>query len=273
MNRLGIEMLSFHGLPILEQVGLAARLGCAHISSGLTQLPEPFNPFGFPDWSLRDDPQLRREMIAAPRDHEVSISLGEGFGIRPQINVAQRERDVDIMAELGARGLGAVCMEPDNVRAIEELALLTEMAAARDMLVTLEFGPGLAIANCGQALAALRAVDMPNFKLLIDSMHFFRSGGTVAEIAAVDPTQIGYVQLCDVPLMSALPSYMDEAMNARLAPGAGELPLAEFVAVLPHDIPFGLEIPNIALAGAVPDPAERLQPAVVAARNLLKIGE
>ena len=273
MNRLGIELLSFHGLPVLDQVSLAARLGCAHISCGLTQLPEAFNPLGHPDWSLRDDPQLRREMLAALRDNAVSISLGEGFGIRPQINVAERERDVDIMAELGVRGLGAVCMEPDNARAIAELALLSEMAATRGMLVTIEFGPGLAIANCRQALEALRAVDMPNFKLLIDSMHFFRSGGTLEEIAALDPPLIGYAQLCDVPLTSALPNYMEEAMNARLAPGSGKLPLAEFVALLPRDIPIGLEVPNIALASAMADPAERLQPAVTAARDLLKLGE
>jgi hypothetical protein len=63
MKRLGIELLSVFGMPPIEHVRLAADLGCGHISTGLTQLP--FNPHGYPSWSLRDDAALRRQMKSA----------------------------------------------------------------------------------------------------------------------------------------------------------------------------------------------------------------
>jgi hypothetical protein len=105
-NRLGIEMLSGFGLPPVTLVNLAADLGCAHISVGPMQMPERFNPLGYPDWSLKDDPALRREMMAVMRDRGVSISLGEGFAVRPGVSMTERGAEMDMMAELGVRGRG-----------------------------------------------------------------------------------------------------------------------------------------------------------------------
>lgn len=269
MNRLGIEMLSGLGLPPVELVTLAADLGCAHISTGLMQMPAQFNPLGHPDWSLRSDSAYRREMIAVMRDRGVSISLGEGFAVRPGVSMADRGEEMDVMAELGARGLGAVSMEPDAARAKDELAVLAEMAGERGMLATIEFAPIQAVGSLSAALAMVAHVNRPNFGLLLDAMHFFRSGATLAELAAVDPALIRYAQLCDTPMGPPGPDYMAEAMFARRAPGDGELPLAAFVAALPKDIPLGLEVPNLAAAQAGQTNIERLGKAVAAARALL----
>jgi sugar phosphate isomerase/epimerase len=268
MSRLGIELLSVFGLNPVEHVRLAADLGCGHVSTGLTMAP--WNPHGYATWSLKEDSALRREMVRAMREHSVTISLGEGFGIRPGRDVRDRDEDIDIMAELGARGLGAINMEPDVERARDQLAQLTEMAAACGLLTTLEFAPGQPGGSLPEALATVRYVDQPHFRLNLDAMHFFRSGGTVADIAALDPSLIGYAQLCDVPLTPVEPDYMREAMFERRAPGQGELPLAEFVASLPKDIPIGLEVPDLARAEAGVPPIERLRPAVEATLRLLK---
>jgi sugar phosphate isomerase/epimerase len=106
--------------------------------------------------------------------------------------------------------------------------------------------------------------------LLIDAMHFFRSGGTAAELAALDPQLIGYAQLCDVPRKPIVQDYMKEAMFGRMVPGSGELPLAEFVRALPRDVPIGLEIPMLAQAESGISPYDRLLPAVVAAKALMR---
>src|SRR5262245_31146217 len=53
VERLGIELLSVFGLPPVEFVNLAADLGCRYISSGLSA--GPYNPHGYPSFSLRDD--------------------------------------------------------------------------------------------------------------------------------------------------------------------------------------------------------------------------
>jgi sugar phosphate isomerase/epimerase len=268
MNRLGIELLSVFGMNPVDQVILAADLGCGHISSGLTQFQG--NPHGYAPWSLKDDPALRREMVAAMRDRGVSLSLGEGFAVRPGTDVRDRARELDIMAELGARCLGGVGMEPDSARLIDQFAALVEMAEARGLKVTIEFAPVLPVANLDQALALVAAVNRPDFRVLVDAMHFFRSGGDAAALAALDPDLIGYAQLCDAPLVATEPDYMREATFERRAPGAGELPLAAFVAALPDHVVISLEVPMLAAAEAGVSPLDRLRPAVEAARRLIE---
>lgn len=267
MSRLGIELLSVFGLDPVAHVHLAADLGCGHISSGLG--PAPFNPHGYAPWSLRGDAMLRRETIGAMRDRGVTISLGEGFAVRPGTDMRDRAEEFDLMAELGAECLGGVGMEPDASRSDDQFAALAEMAAARGMNATIEFAPGLAIGTLDAAVALVVRIDRPNFRVLVDAMHLFRSGGTCAQLAALDPALIGYAQLCDVPLVATEPDYFREASFERRALGDGELPLAELVAVLPGTIAIGLEVPMFARASAGEPPIERLRPAVVAAHALL----
>jgi sugar phosphate isomerase/epimerase len=115
----------------------------------------------------------------------------------------------------------------------------------------------------------VRHVGKPNFRLLIDTMHFVRAGGTAADIAAVDPNVIGYVQLCDAPLVSRFASYMDEALHERMVPGTGELPLLDIVAAVPEHVVLGLEVPQRSLAESGVGPRERLARCVDATRDLL----
>ncbi len=267
VNRLGIELLSTFGMPPVDHVRLAAELGCAYVSTGLTGMPPAFNPHGFAPWSLRDDAALRREMLAAMRDTGVSISLGEGLGVRPDAEMADKAGDFDIFAELGARGVGGVSMDVDRTRTCAEFATLVDLATERGLKATVEFAPAQAVSSLEEALSVIEAVAKPNFRVLIDAMHFFRSGGTLEKLRALDPDRIGYAQLCDVPLKGE-GDYMQEAMSGRMVPGMGELPLADFIAALPADVPIGLEIPRMADALAGISAREVLEPAVTAARTL-----
>ena len=267
MARLGIENISVFGLPPVAFVELAADLGCQHISTGLTSFDFGVHPY--PPFSLRDDVSLRRDMMAAMRDRGVSVSLGEGFTIRPGSRAADFAGDLDLMAELGAETINTVSMDPDLARTFDEFAVLAELAGVRGLQTTVELAPSLAVGDLPTALAAVRHVGRPDFRLLIDTMHVIRSGATVAEIAALDPALIGYVQLCDAPRQPRFASYFEESMFERMVPGEGELGLAELVAVLPRNRVYSLELPlrSEALAGV--GPHERLGKCVVAARQLL----
>ena len=265
MNELGIEQLSLFGMPPVEQVRLAADVGCRCIGIGLTRL-NYCNPHSYPDWSLRSDPMLRREMVAAMRDAGVRISIVEGFAIQPGKDVRDLAPDLDIVGELGGERINLVSIDPDQARTFDGFAAMAEMAGERGIETTAEVGTMLGFAA---ALAALRHVDRPNFRLLIDTMHYFRLGGSIAEFAALDPERVGYVQLCDVPLVSTFESYREEALHERLAPGAGELPLAAFVRLIRPEVVVSLEIPQRSLAEAGRGPLERVGACVEAARALL----
>jgi sugar phosphate isomerase/epimerase len=266
MDRIGIECLCVFGLPPVEFVNLAADLGCAHVGIGLT--PLPYNPHGYPRWSLRDDRALRRDTIAALRDRGVSISLCEGFSITSRTDVGAYAADLEIAAELGGRRINVVSMDRDESRTFDQFARIAEMADVLGIETTIEIGAG-AVRRLPAALAAVRHVGRPNFRLLIDTMHFVRSGGTAADIAALDPDVIGYVQLCDAPMVSGFASYMDEALHERMVPGTGELPLLDIVAAVPEHVVLGLEVPQRSLAESGVGPRERVARCVDATRDLL----
>ena len=267
INRLGIETISAFGLPPVDYVNLAADLGCAHISLGLSQID--INPHGYAPYNLKNDAALRRAMNAAMRDRGVSVSLAEGLTVKPGIEARDRASEFDAFADLGVKRINIVSLDPDMDRTLDQFAITVEMAAERGMESTTEFAPGLTIANLSAALAAIRHVGRSHFRLLIDTMHLIRSGSTPADLAALDPDLIGYVQLCDVPLVSRFPTYFQEAMTERMVPGQGELPLLDILKVVPRDRVVSLEVPLLSQAKAGIGPLERLRPAVVAARKLL----
>jgi sugar phosphate isomerase/epimerase len=270
MDRLGIEFISTLGMNPVDAVRLAAELGLRRV--GMAPFPITDNPHGFAAWDFRTDPALVRATKAAAREHGVEIALGEGFLIMPGLNMADVEPVADIMAELGAPVLNGVSVEADRARAIDEFALFAEIAAGRGLVATLEFMPMMWPQTLAEALGFVRATGAANARLLLDAMHLYRSGATTADVAALDPAMIGYVQLCDVPLTVIGPAqpddYGEEARHERRCPGEGDLPLAEFVRALPAQVTIGLETPMLSKAQAGVSVRDALAPCVAAARRL-----
>lgn len=267
MDRLAIEFISALGMPPADYVALAARLGVGRI--GIAPSPIAANPHDYPAWDLRTDPALLSATKAALAAHDVKVSLGEGFLITPGIEIADAAATMDIMAELGAPMVNTIVMEQDRMRACDQFARYAAMAAERGMLAALEFMPLMWPLNLREAADFVSGSGANNTRVLVDAMHFFRSGATVGHLAQVDPALIGYVQICDVPMPATNPDYGMEARDNRLAPGDGDLPLAEFIALLPASVTIGLEVPMASAAAAGRSPEQRLGPAVAAARDLL----
>ena len=122
MTHYGIEYISVFGLPPVPFVELAAQLGCSHISTGLSSFA--FGVCDYPSFSLCEDDNLRREMVAAMRDTGISISLGEGMTVRPDTDVRNYASDLDIFAELGVTRVNTVSMDPDRIRSFDQFAEL-----------------------------------------------------------------------------------------------------------------------------------------------------
>ncbi|HUD31336.1 MAG TPA: sugar phosphate isomerase/epimerase [Novosphingobium sp.] len=263
MDRLAIEFISVLGLPPVAFVELAASLGVGRI--GLAPRPITANPHGYPAWDLLADTALRRDLLAAMADTAVQVSLGEGFLIREGVDAAGFAPMLDLFADLGAPVVNAVNM----VASPEPFARFAELAAARGMVATVEFLPLMPPATFAEALAFVDGSGADNARVLVDAMHFFRGGSAVAELAEADLSRIGYVQICDVPMPARTADYGLEARENRLAPGDGDLPLADFLAAVPADVVVGLEVPQVSRAPEV-GPAERLAPMIAAARGLMQ---
>lgn len=244
-DRLGIEFITALGLDPASFVHLAADLGLPRV--GLSLAPIAMVPEDAPRWSLREDKALFDATCSALRERHVEILVGEAFLLHPQMDVAGCGADLDLFAELGARRINVVGLEPDEPRSHDQFARLAAMARTRGMGTCIEFMPGVAINSMAKALACVEASGDPEAGLLLDAMHFFAAGTTIAELAQVPLSRIAHAQLCDTILASPIP-YMDRAKFERLAPGKGDLPLADFVKALPPQVPLGLEIPQRAEA-------------------------
>lgn len=268
MDRLAIEFICVFGMPPVEFIELAAKLDCPRI--GLAPSPVVALPGLYEPWDLRTDAGLHRDTAKALRDNGVTITLAEGFLIMPGIAAERWASDMDLLAELGATRLNAVCLEAEFAANVEGFGKFAELAGDRGLSVTAEFMPGMTIGSLATAEQLVREVGRDNAGILVDAMHMYRSGSTTAELAAIDPSHIRYAQLCDVPRKPLTDNYADEARFDRRTPGEGELPLADFVKALPKDVTIGLEIPQRALVEQGLSAANRLAPALTAARALLR---
>jgi sugar phosphate isomerase/epimerase len=266
LDRVSLDHMCVLGMPRVELVALAADLGCRYISTSVesNRHAEP----GYPHYSLRE-PGARREMLAALRDRGVAIAMGEGLFVRPGEDVADAAGDLDVLAELGAPQVNVVSLDPDLDRTVDQFGALAELAAQRGMETATEPAPGLTVPDLPTAVRVRERVGRPDFRLVIDTMHVCRTGTTPADLAALPPGAVGYIQLCDVPRIPLIPDYVAECTSERLVPGDGELPLAELLAALPRDVVVGVEVPQRARARAGVGALERIRPAVEATRRLL----
>ncbi len=277
MDRLGIEFISAMGMLPDDMVRMAASLGVTSIS--LSPQPITDNPHGYPAWNLVTDPALVKSTKEAMADCGVRAGQAEGFLIMQGMEVADSQAWLDIAADMGAPAINACAIEPDRARALDEFARLSEMAGKRGMNTMVEFMPMMIDpGNLAQALQFVADSGADNGRIMLDSMHFYRSGGRTEDLASADLSRIGYVQLCDVPMPQPgngspeemMQAYGEEARHNRLCPGEGDLPLTDFLAALPRNLTVGLELPMLAKAEAGISPEDALRPAVKAARELLQ---
>jgi sugar phosphate isomerase/epimerase len=240
MHQLGLEYLSVFGLHPVVFVELGARLNYDFVSLNLAGPANCLAPHA--PLVPREDAALRRDVARALRSNGMRLAMVEGFAITPNSSAEHLFAEFDMAAEMGAASVCVIDLERDRQRSPAEFAKAAEAAAERGLIVTTEVGAGR-IRDLTAGAEAIAAVGHPAFKLLLDTMHFFRLGSTVAELSALDPAIVGHVQLNDVPMPAVRTSYMEEALFERRAPGDGDLPLADFLAALAPDVPIGLEVP------------------------------
>jgi len=169
-------------------------------------------------------------------------------------------RIIEIGAELGARNCLVVSSEPDITNTKRLYQDLCERAGAAGMRACLEFMPITEIKTLAQAKEVVEDVDHPAGGILIDAFHLERTGQTPAALAAVPAKWLPYVQLCDVPRRGQLTDhdkYLEDALDGRLAPGEGVLPLEELMNILPENIPVSLEVRSKFYRDTYPDAVER----------------
>lgn len=228
-----------------ELVTVAAAAGFRTIGIRLTATPSVGVP-AYTDEMLRGGPLLR-ETLQRMNDTGVSVLDTEFLRFEPDEPVGIPEGFLEVSARLGARNVLVMSAEPDESRTLERFCELCDRAAAYGLRVGLEFAVYTGVRTLAHAAEMVARSKRPNASVLIDALHFSRSGGLPAHIASVDPALLLYAQICDagpdMPGPDDTSALIREARTGRLLPGEGVLPLAELVSALPESATLAIEAP------------------------------
>ena len=231
-----------------ELVTVAAAAGFRTVGIRLTATPS----VGVPPYDMLRDGPLLRETLRRLADTGVSVLDTEFLRFEPEHPVGIPEGFLEVSARLGARNVLVMSAEPEESRTLERFCELCDRAAPYELHVGLEFAIYTGVRTLAHAADVVAQSKRANASVLIDALHFSRSGGVPAHIAQVDRALFRYVQICDAgpdrPGPHETPALIREARTGRLLPGEGVLPLADLVAALPDEVPLAIEAPCRATA-------------------------
>jgi sugar phosphate isomerase/epimerase len=249
-----------------ELVTVAARAGYRHVGLRLLS-PAP----GTLSYPLIENEALRRETKVRADDTGVEIFDIEVIRLEEGMDFGRVEAILNVGRLFSAKELLVVAHDKERSRLIGNFARVCELARKYDHGVALEFMPWIATPDLQSALEVVTAAKCDNGGILIDFLHFIRSGGTVDMLRDIPRNAIRYVQISDDA--AEAPPTIDEiiriARSERTLPGKGGLPLREMLDILPQDLPVGIEMPITSLVARV-GYEECLRQGLEATKSLLR---
>lgn len=228
--------------PPADTITAAAEAGFKSVGVRITgrRLADPYT-------QVIGNPAMVREIKKRIDDGGIRLSNISAYHFYPDVTLEHLKPVVDITAELGAKIIVANTYIADEGKFLDVFGPYADLAAKHGIRLAIEFMKYSEAKSMEQAAGLVQKSGRPNAGFLIDPLHLDRSGGTPDAVKKIDPKLIIFVQLCDAmkrrdnPDLAAL---MKEARTARLVPGKGELPLYEFLDVLPKDTEIEYEVPR-----------------------------
>jgi sugar phosphate isomerase/epimerase/4-hydroxyphenylpyruvate dioxygenase-like putative hemolysin len=249
-----------------ELVDAAAEAGYRYVGLRLTRVTavEPHYP-------LATDPGLMRTTkvrLAATGIEVLDIELAR---IGPDEDPRDFQRFLEAGAELGARHVITQLPDPDRARKTDRFAQLCEMARPLGLTVDLEFPSWTETPDLNAAVRVLRGAGQPNAGILIDLLHFARSGSSVADLRQLPADWFHFAHVCDAPpgVPATNEGLIHTARFERLFPGEGGIDIHGILGALPPGLPYALEIPKAQLVAQVGG-KEHARLAIAAARAHLE---
>jgi len=265
-HKLSLAFLTLFDCEPVEAIRIAGETGYDMV--GLRLLPAAPTEAPYP---LMTDRAVLRETVAALHETGVSVGDVEIARLKPDTEISSFERFVDHAAQLGARHVLVAGDDPDRERLIGTFAGFCRLARNYGLTADLEFMPWTEVPNLAAARAIVEAAGEPNGGVLVDALHWDRSGGTISEVQALPAKLINYVQFCDGP---ADYDRSDEgliriARSARLNPGEGGIDCVGLARAVPDGVTISVEVPNHEFASTL-GPKARAEAALMATRRVLE---
>jgi sugar phosphate isomerase/epimerase len=200
------------------------------------------------------------ELRARVADHGVRVTFVDGLcsalpgtpsptvtdGTFTDPNEATLDDCIGIAHATGAGAINLVHMRggaTSTTELADAFAAACARAAAEEVRLAIEFLPRTGIPDLATATAVVREAGAPNGSVLLDTWHFARGGGTLADLDPGAVALIGALQLSDRSPEQDQEPYVPR--RGRKIPGTGALPLTEMVArvlAARPDLPVGVEV-------------------------------
>ncbi|MDB6002947.1 MAG: endonuclease [Rhizobacter sp.] len=228
-------------VPPPEFVSIAAQVGYDGVSLHISQ---PASGVRYP--MLGEDSAMLREVLARLADTGIAVHDIQGVRLYPDTRVADFLPMFEAGARLGARYAVTLSDDPDANRNADRIGEIAALAAPFGIDLVLEFMVYSGIKTLQDANRLLDQSGAANAQVMVDSLHWHRSGGTLLDIAETPAARMPYLQICDAPLATPEGGFEGlrfEALKQRQFVGEGELPLREFLRAYPGDIAVSVETP------------------------------
>lgn len=214
-------------------------------------------------------PANARDCARLLADSPVTVQALEVFDLTAAADIAGYRPALELGAGLG----GTVALvynltNPDRAQVADVLAEFASVAAEYGLATNIEpvvMGRTATLAQARDLIGASGA----DVGILYDVWHMLRAGEGAAQLAAIEPGLIRYVQVNDGLMTIPADQFIPESIGERLYPGLGEFPLADLLRLAPRDVTWGIETPSLRRAAAGASGEDQACEAMAAMRSLL----
>jgi sugar phosphate isomerase/epimerase len=208
---------------------------------------------GLPFFPVVGDAPLIREMKSRIADAGLAVFDLYSFYLEPGTDVTTFAPAMELGASFSARYATVMGADTDWSRQRDNFAKTCDLAAQFGLTCSVEFAVIRPLATLPQTMRLITEAKR-DAVICIDPLHLARSGGSPADVTALDPKYVPYAQISDGILDPGEPDpalFGKLGLGQRAMPGEGMLPLRELLAALPKDTPLSVELPHVlAPAGA-----------------------
>lgn len=265
MTPISLAHLTVLDMAPPQMIDLAAELGYDRVGLRLIRVTDTT-----PGYALHEDARALRETRAALDATGITVNDIEFVRLTPEFRAETMLPFLHAGASLGARHVICAPYDPDLGRLADNLGALQALASPLGMSCVLEFFPWTNVPTLAAARAVVEASADPGVGILIDTLHFDRSGSALADLADLPASRMPFLHLCDAPVRP--PYTAEDLLHAgraeRLPPGQGQIDLHKILQALPANLPIALEVPMVQMQ-AIHGSAHVAKLALSAAKVLL----
>jgi sugar phosphate isomerase/epimerase len=240
MNQLILAPTTLPETPPVEYIEAAAAAGYDGVGLRLHRSPGlPFHPVVGNAPLIRD---LKQALAAT------GLPVFDIFScyLQPDTRIDDFTASLALGAELGGRFVMVMGNDPDLARMRDNFGLFCDEARRFGLTATVEFVPTRPLCTLALTTRMIAEAGRANAAVCIDPLHFTRTGGRPADVAALEPKLFPYTQINDGVLFPGEPNpahFGRMPQGERRMLGKGDVDLRGLLDALPAGLPLSVEIP------------------------------